>query len=416
LPTIELVAVGTELLLGQLVDTNTAYVAQQLAANGIDVRATHGVGDNRERVAALLRIVLARADGAICTGGLGPTVDDITKEAVCDALGLDVELYEPALRQMEAFFKAIGREMPPNNRKQAEIPRGSRPLENPNGTAPGFVAFAPDGKFVACMPGVPREMKPMVAERLIPFLRERFAVNAAIYTRVIHTINVGESEIDRRIDDIFRNSENPKIAVLAHDYRADVKVMAKSASFEDAEAAIAPLQREIERRLDGFVFGVDGDTLESAVLRLLHESGRSIALAESCTGGRIAAALTSVPGSSESFRGGVVAYENAIKIEQLGVGEETIATYGAVSEETARAMASGARERLGADVALATTGIAGPGGGTPEKPVGLVWFALAAGDDVRAWRVQFRGDRSAIQTRATVAGLGMIWRYLAQNA
>lgn len=410
---VELIAVGTELLLGQLVDTNTTYIAQRLAEAGIDVRATHAVGDNRDRIAAAIRGALGRAEGAITTGGLGPTIDDLTKEAVCDALDLGVELYEPALRQMEEFFAKIGRPMRSNNRKQAELPRGSLPLSNPNGTAPGFIAFASDGKFVACMPGVPREMKPMLAEQLVPFLRERFAAKSAIYTRVIHTINVGESEIDHRIGDLFSGSTNPKIAVLSHDFRVDVKIMAKSDSPAGAEAMIGPLQLEIERRLAGHVFGTDEATAAGAIAAMLQARGRRIALAESFTGGRLAAQLTAVPGSSIAFVGGVVAYANAVKIGQLGVKPETIEREGAVSEATAQEMARGARLRLGADLALATTGIAGPDGATARKPVGLCWFALDDGDpSARAWRFELHGDRAAIMQRATTIGLGIIWRYL----
>jgi nicotinamide-nucleotide amidase len=415
MPNVELIAVGTELLLGQLTDTNTPLVAQELAGIGFDVRATHCIGDNRERIAALLRARLDLVDGAITTGGLGPTVDDLTKEAVCDALQLGVEQYAPALRQMEAFFAQLGREMRPNNRKQAELPRGSHALDNPNGTAPGFVAFRADGKFVACMPGVPREMRPMLRDRLIPFLRERFAAREAIYTRLIHTVNIGESEIDHRIDDLFRSAENPKIAVLAHDYRADVKVTAKAASLQEADTLIAPLETEIERRLRGFVFGVDETTLEAAVLARLQAHGRSLALAESCTGGRLSAALTSVPGSSKSFVGSIVAYADAVKVKQLGVDSRAIERFGSVSEEVALAMAQGVRSRLGSDIALATTGIAGPSGGTASKPVGLVWFALdTRARDARSWRVNFRGDREAVQRRATIAALGLLWRELGQ--
>ncbi|HEY5425592.1 MAG TPA: competence/damage-inducible protein A [Candidatus Tumulicola sp.] len=410
---VELIAIGTELLLGQLLDTNTPFVAARLAEIGLDVRATHGIGDNRELIAAAIRDILERRDGVVTTGGLGPTVDDLTKEAVCDALGLDTATYEPALRSMEAFFASTGREMRPNNLKQAELPGGSFPLENPNGTAPGFVAFSREGKFVACMPGVPREMKPMLEDRLVPFLRERFGARDAIYTRVIHTIGIGESEIDHRIDDLFRTAENPKIAVLAHDARADVKITVKSSSAREAQAAIAPLQAEIEKRLEGFVFGVDDASPESAVAALLQARGWMAATAESCTGGRIAAALTRLPGSSETFAGGIVAYDNAVKIERLGIDAKILESDGAVSEATALAMARGARTQIGADVAIATTGIAGPGGGTPEKPVGLVWFAVddAAGRS-RAWRMQLRGDRSAIQTRATVVALGLLWKHL----
>lgn len=416
MPSVELIAVGTELLLGQLVDTNTPFIAQRLAEAGIDVRATHAVGDNRDRIATAIRAALERAEGVVTTGGLGPTVDDLTKEAVCEALGLGVELYPPALRQMAALFASTRRAMRPNNRRQAELPQGSRPLENPNGTAPGFIAFANHGKFVACMPGVPREMKPMLVDQVVPFLRERFDTHETIYTRVVHTIGLGESEIDHRIDDLFRRSENPKIAVLAHDFRVDVKIMAKSRSAQTGAEMISPLQDEIERRLDGHVFGRDEDTPASAIHALLQARGHRIALAESFTGGRIAAALTSVPGSSQSFVGAIVAYDNSIKIAQLGVSAEAIAREGAVSQEVALQMAQGVRVRLTADVALATSGIAGPGGGTPEKPVGLVWFALdEAGRTARAWRFELTGDRETIAQRASTIGLGILWRYLSRQ-
>jgi nicotinamide-nucleotide amidase len=414
---VELVAVGTELLLGQLTDTNTPYIERRLAEIGVDVRGTHAVGDNRERIAETIRGVLERRDGAIVTGGLGPTVDDLTKEAVCDALGVRVELYEPALRQMEGFFAQIGREMRPNNRKQAELPRGSLPMENPYGTAPGFVAFAGDGRFVACMPGVPHEMKPMLKNLLVPFLVERFGLSDGIHTRVLHTIGVGESEIDHRIDDLFRTSENPKIAVLAHGARADVKIMAKSANAANAEAMIRPLQTEIERRLEGYVYGADDATVESAIHALLRGRGWTAATAESCTGGRIAAALTRVPGASESFAGGIVAYENAAKTALLGVDDSLVERDGAVSESVALAMARGARERLRAQIAVATTGIAGPGGGSAEKPVGLVYVAIDdANGNSRAWHVNLRGDRETVQSRATTYALGLLWRHLMGGA
>jgi nicotinamide-nucleotide amidase len=313
---------------------------------------------------------------------------------------------------MQEFFAKIGREMRENNRKQAEVPRGSFVLENPRGTAPGFVAFAPSGKFVASMPGVPREMKPMLTEHLIPFLRQRYRLRDAIFTRVLHAINIGESEIDHRIADLFRAGENPKIAVLAHEGLCDVKIMAKASSQEEAEAMIAPVQAQIEERLHGFIFGVDHETIESAIQTLLRARRATIATAESCTGGRIASALTRLPGSSETFLGGIVAYDNSVKIEALGVSEQTLARYGAVSEETAREMAEGARNGLGTSFAISTTGIAGPSGGTEDKPVGLVWFGIADEAHVETRSFTFSGDRDAIQRRATVMALGLLWREL----
>ena len=361
-----------------------------------------------------MRAALERVDGIITTGGLGPTVDDVTKEAVCDALGLDTELHEPSLKQMQDFFAQMGREMRENNRKQAYVPRGSLVLENPRGTAPGFVAFGANGKFIACMPGVPREMKPMLDERLIPFLRERYAIRDAIYTRYLHTVNIGESEIDHRIETLFRAGENPKIAVLAHEGQCDVKIMAKAASREAAETLLAPIEAQVRALLAGFVYAADRTPLEAAIHALLRARGATIGCAESCTGGRIAAALTAAPGSSKSFLGGIVAYDNAVKISQLGVSERTLAAFGAVSEETAREMALGACKSLKTDYAVATTGIAGPEGGSPEKPVGLVWFGIAAAGEITAHRFNFRGDRDAIQRRATVMALGLVWRLLSR--
>jgi nicotinamide-nucleotide amidase len=254
----------------------------------------------------------------------------------------------------------------------------------------------------------------MMTEKVLPFVRERLGNGDGIYTRVLHTIGIGESEIDHRIADLFRSGENPKIAVLAHDFRADVKIMAKASSKARADEMIAPLQSELERRLEGYVFGRDAETPASVIHGLLQSRGRMLAVAESFTGGRVAAALTSIAGSSQSFAGGVVAYSNASKVSLLGVAAATLERAGAVSEEAAREMACGARERFGAGVALATTGIAGPSGGTPEKAVGLGWLALDdAQSGVTVRRVQLSGEREAIASRATTTALAMLWRHLA---
>lgn len=412
---VELLAIGTELLLGQLVDTNTPYVAAQLADVGVNVFAAHTIGDNKARIVAAIRSSLERADGMITTGGLGPTVDDMTRDAVCEALGLESVLHQPSVDAMTAMLASMGRPERDleNNLDQAYTPAGAYVLENPNGSAPGFVAFDVRGKFVASMPGVPSEMKAMLGERLIPYLRERYDLRERITTAIIHTIGIAEAEIDRRIGDLFATLENPKIAVLAHGYKCDVKVMAKAGSAAEAEALIAPVRAELERRLDGYVYGNDSETIESAVQRELLRRGATIAVAESCTGGRVASALTATPGSSAVFLGGVVAYDNAVKIAELDVPAGVLAAYGAVSEETARAMASGVRARLKTDVGFATTGIAGPGGGSEQKPVGLVWFALALPDGrLLAEKMNFRGERNAIQARASTYALGMLWRAL----
>ncbi len=412
MPSVEIFAVGTELLLGQLVDTNTAHIAAALAAAGVDVYATHAVGDNRARIAAAIRGALQRADGVISSGGLGPTVDDLTKEAVCDALGVGTEWNEAAYRNIEAIFARSGRRMRENNNKQAEVPSGSLVLLNDNGSAPGFIAVRDDGKFVTCMPGVPHEMKPMLARQVLPWLREHFELREAVHTRVLHTVNIAESEIDHRIDALFRTLENPKIAVLAHDFRCDVKIMVKARSADEAAQLIAPVEREIAGRLAGHVFGADAQSLPGAIHTLLQQRGRTLAVAESCTGGSLCAALTSVAGSSKSFMGGVIAYDNAVKRNALGVAGETLQRAGAVSEETSLEMAQGVRARLTADVGLSTTGIAGPAGGTPEKPVGLLWIGIADERAAHAVKLQLPGDRAAIQARGTTAALGLLWKTL----
>jgi nicotinamide-nucleotide amidase len=412
---LEIIAVGTELLLGQLVDTNSAYIGAALAGAGIDVFSTRTVGDNRERIAAAISSALEGADGVITTGGLGPTVDDLTKEAVCDVFGVGTEIDESALRSMEDLFARMGRVMRENNRKQAELPAGARVMRNANGTAPGFIVTRADGKFVASIPGVPREMKPMLDESLIPWLRERFGVNHSIHTRVLHTVNIAESEIDHRIDDLFRSGENPKIAVLAHDYRCDVKIMASAETEDAARALIAPIEAEMARRLRGHIFGVDEQTLPGAIHVLLQQMRHTAAVAESCTGGAVCAALTTVPGASKSFMGGVIAYDNFVKEAALGVRRETLAGFGAVSEQTAIEMAEGVRERLRAGIGLATTGVAGPDGGTPEKPVGLVWIALSNERGSHATKLQLRGDRASIQARAATVALATLWRALARE-
>jgi len=411
---VEIVTIGTEILLGHLVDTNSAHVARVLADHGVDVFQKHSVGDNAARLEGVLRGALERADGVVTTGGLGPTVDDLTKEAVAAAVGTSLELHEPSVRAIEARFAALGRSGPlaENNRRQAILPKGCVVLENPHGTAPGFIALRADGKFVACMPGVPREMKPMLAERLVPWLVTRYGLHDAIYTRTLHTVGIPESDLDARIEPLFRSLENPKIAVLAHEFKVDVKIMAKAADRAAAAALIAPVEAELRERIGAGIFGTDDDTLESALVRRLAARGETLATAESITGGAIADALVRVAGASAVFRGGVVAYDNAVKTSLLGVDEALLQRYGAVSEEVARAMAEGARTRLGADVAVATTGIAGPSGGSAEKPVGLVYFALAGGGEPTVRRVTLPGSREDVRRRATVVALNLLWRHL----
>ena len=416
---VEIVAIGTEILLGHLLDTNSMHVARELADGGVDVYAKHAVGDNASRLEAMVRAALDRADGVIATGGLGPTVDDLTKEAIAAAIGTTLERDEPSVRAIEERMRAFGRTGPlaENNLRQAMLPAGCVVLPNPHGTAPGFIALRADGKFVACMPGVPREMKPMLAEHVIPWIRARYGIEDAIHTRTLHTVGISESVLDAQIETLFRTLENPKIAMLAHDGKVDVKIMAKARDRAAAHALIAPVESDLRQRIGAGIFGVDADTLESVLIDRLAAARSTLATAESLTGGAVADAFVRVPGASTVFRGAIVAYDNAVKSSLLGVGEELLRAHGAVSEEVALAMARGACARIGADVALATTGIAGPGGATPGKPVGLVYVALAtATGDVDVRRLTLPGSRDDVRRRTTLAVLDLLWRFLDRTA
>jgi nicotinamide-nucleotide amidase len=317
------------------------------------------------------------------------------------------------MRALEERFRQFNRPMSDNNRRQAILPSRAHVMPNPNGTAPGFIALRPDGKFIACMPGVPREMKPMLADQLIPWLVERFTLKSAIYTKTLHTIGIGESELDRRVEDLFRALENPKIAMLAHGGRVDVKVMAKAESQAAADAMIVPVAQQLRERIGAGYYGDDELTPGSAIINELVRRGKTIGVAESVTGGSVADSLVEMPGASRAFLGGIVAYDNAVKQSLLAVRPETLAQFGAVSEETAIEMARGARAALNVDFALATTGIAGPDGGSTEKPVGLVWFALVddAGE-VTTHNNTFPGKRNDVRDRATMTALSLIWRRL----
>jgi len=410
MPSAEIITIGTELLLGQLVDTNTSSIARALAAAGIDVHRETSVGDNEQLIAAAVREALGRSDIAICAGGLGPTVDDLTREAVAAAFGRPLVLHEPSLAYIEQRFAQAGWKMAPNNRRQAMVPKGAIVLDNPHGSAPGFIVDD-TARVAIAMPGPPSELDPMLHELTIPWIVKRFGINAVIVTRVLHTVGVGESDLDERIADLFREGRNPSIAVLARPGLVDVKITAKAQDAATAAPMIAALEAQLRERLGDCIYATDDGTFEQSLGEALRARGWSIAVAESCTGGLIAAAIASVPGASDYFKGGVIAYADDAKTRLLGVDPALIAKHGAVSEEVAKAMAIGAREHLHATLAVSTTGIAGPGGGTAEKPVGLVFVALARpGDKPTVRRLNLPGSRAVIQRRATIAALSMAWK------
>ena len=409
----EIITIGTELLLGQLVDTNAPAMADALAAAGIDVHRETSVGDNETRIAAAVREALERADAVICAGGLGPTVDDVTREAIAAATGHALEPHAASLGAIRSRFERFGRPMTDNNRRQAMFPAGAIVVDNPHGSAPGFIVD--DGvRVVVALPGVPNEMRAMLADRVIPFLKDRFRVAATIVTRVLHTVGLTESELDGRIDQLFRRGVNPSIAVLAHVGRIDVKITAKAESLEGARELIAGLEPQLRERLGDVVYGTDGETLAKVVGDALHARRWTLSVAESCTGGMLGEMITREPGSSTYFLGGVIAYDDRVKTKYLDVKPGLIERFGAVSEEVCIAMAEGARAALQSDMALSITGVAGPEGGTHEKPVGLAYVGLAMpAGSVSVRKLSLPGERDLVRQRAALAALAMAWRAVA---
>jgi len=406
----EIVAIGTELLLGQIVDTDAVYLAQRLAELGTDLYFKTTVGDNLERATWAVRESLSRAEVVITTGGLGPTQDDLTTQAVALATDRELDLDPESLRRIEAFFASRNLPLLDSQRKQAMIPQGAQAIPNPVGTAPGFILEL-EGKVVITLPGPPRELQPMVEQTVIPYLRHR-AGAGVIRSRVLRFVGIGEAALENLIEDLIEGADNPTIAPLASPGEVRIRLTAKAADLESADELIAPVEREIRRRAGQWLYGFDEETLEQAVGSLLRQAGATLAVAESCTGGLIGHRLTNVPGSSDYLLCDVVAYSNQAKKGLLGVPEATLKAHGAVSAETAAAMARGARQVGGADYGLAVTGIAGPTGGTPQKPVGLVYLALAWSEGEEWEQHQFGGQREDVKLRAAQAALDLLRRRL----
>jgi len=407
----EILTIGTELLLGQIVDTNASWIGQRLAEAGVDLFYKSTVGDNADRIEEALRQGLRRADAVITTGGLGPTEDDLTRDVVAAVLGRPLRLDPEVLAHIQRRFAHRRIPMPENNRKQAMIPEGAEVLSNPNGTAPGL--FLRDGdRCVACMPGVPAEMKPMLVEQVIPRIRDAFGIRSRIVSRVLKTCGVSESKVDQAIGDYFREMRNPTIGVLAHAGEIHVRLTCKGEDPAEIARLLDTLEAKIRERLGSLIFGRDDERLEALVGTLLRERGATLAVAESCTGGLVSSRLTDIPGSSAYFERGAVTYSQGAKAEMLGVSQTLIERSGPVSLPVARAMAEGVRRAGGTTFGLATTGVAGPAGGTPETPVGTVCIALAwdGGEVVREYRLH--GGRELIKYRAAQMGLEMLRRHL----
>ena len=371
----EILCVGTELLLGDIVNTNASYISRRLAALGIPVYRQAVVGDNPERMRQAIAESFSRSDCLILTGGLGPTCDDITKEMVAEYFGLELELNEEALERMKSYFASTCRTMTKNNEKQAMAPVGARVLQNDYGTAPGLVIEQGE-KTAILLPGPPIELEPMWRDRVEPYLFERS--DSVIVSKNIYILGMGESAVEDRLRYMMEELTNPTVAPYAGNGECRVRVSARA---KDEKTASEMCDSQIEQirntEVGQFIYGIDVDSIENALVLSLRERGLTVATAESCTGGLIAKRITDIAGCSDVFLGGCVTYAVDAKVKLIGVSRETIEKYGVVSAETACEMARGVRLALGADIGISTTGIAGPGGGTPEQPVGTVYIAVS---------------------------------------
>lgn len=411
----EIISVGTEHLLGQIVDTNATYLCTVLADLGIAVYFRSTVGDNVRRVQDVFLHALSRADLILSTGGLGPTDDDLTVGAVAEALGLPLERNAEAWAHVQEFFRKRQRPLSSQQEKQAMLPRGAQMMPNPRGSAPGVI-IQHQGKTLIFTPGVPREMKGMVADTVVPYLRARgLAGREVIRSRVLRITGLGESAVEDRLRDLMRSSTNPTIAPYAHTGECHVRLTARG-----TEAAVELLldqcEAAIRERLGRTVYAIGETTLEEVVARALAGKRVSIAVAESCTAGLLGHRLTGPPGASAYLDGGIITYSNAAKQRWLGVPDEVLERHGAVSAEAAHAMAEAVRTQAGTDLGIATTGIAGPTGATPEKPIGLVYIALAhaQGTDVREVRFGTEPGRAGIKYLASQTALDLIRLHLLQ--
>jgi len=412
---LELLSVGTELLLGEITDTNASYLAEKLSELGINVYHKTTVGDNAERLAAALRIILGRADVVLATGGLGPTEDDITAATIAHVMGVGLVEDEASAESIRSFARQRGLKTLDSLLKQARVPAGSTVVPNPLGTAPGFI-LSRDGKTAIALPGVPAEMKAMAEQTVLPYLAKRTQQEGGgvIVSRVLRLAGIGESQVEAEIRDLVR-SQNPTVAPYAKTFEVHLRICAHAGDRRRAETIIAPVEAEIRRRLGHYIYGVDGEALESVIGRLLRQAGKKLAAAESCTGGLIGHRITNVPGSSDYFMASLVTYDNEAKVRLLGVPRETLAHHGAVSAETAKGMAEGVRAACGADFGVSVTGIAGPTGATPTKPVGLVYICIADDRGCLVEEYRLRGDRLMVKERAAQMALYHLYRRLTQG-
>lgn len=395
---VEVIAVGTELLLGQIVNTNAAVIGAAMAERGLDAHFQQVVGDNLSRISTAIRVGLDRSDAVVITGGIGPTQDDMTREALADVTGQALVFSEEYAGQLREWWARRGREMPESNLRQAYYPEGAVMLPNPRGTAPGLMVEH-EGKPIFCVPGVPAEMEHLMATEVLPRLATASGSEKVIASVLLRTWGRAESEVAELLDDLYTGSVNPSLAFLASNSEIKIRMTAKAVTAAEARSLIEPMEMEVRSRLGESIFGTDEETIERVLLRLLSERGQTIGTAESMTGGLVTARLTDLPGSSAVVKGGVVAYQTELKQRLLGLPDVP----GVVSEEAAVALATGARALLDVDVALSVTGSAGPD--PLEKPVGTVMIGVATPEGARAREMRFTGDRDRIRAFGATAAL-----------
>ena len=407
-----LLSIGTELLMGEITNTNAVYLSRELKALGIDVLYHYTVGDNHVRLAEMIRESFTDCDLVLTTGGLGPTQDDMTKELVCEFFEDHLVMNEGWLDNLYKRYEKRGRRMTDNNRKQALLPSRSVLLFNEVGSAPGFVLRDPAGeKTICCLPGPPREMKWLYENKLSPLLAEQ--EGGVLCHRMLRTFGIGESSLETALLDLIDSQTDPTIATYAKEGECALRIASKRATAEEAEAAVEDMIGQVRERIGEFVYSYDDVDLVRVVADLLMERGLTISAAESCTGGMFGAAMTDVPGISAVFDRSLVTYSNEAKMQELGVSAETLEKFGAVSEETAREMAEGVRRVSGSDIGVSVTGIAGPDGGTEEKPVGTVWYGLAMdGRTVAKKTVWNTRSRRSNRNYAVLNMLDMVRRYV----
>lgn len=406
----EIIATGTELLSGGALDTNSLFLSEELMLIGLETAFKTVVGDDEQDMEEALRRAFERVEVVIVTGGIGPTEDDITRKVIAKIVKKRLVLNEDALKAIHARFAGRGKEYVTSNDRQALIPTGARLLKNSVGVAPGFYIERED-LFVAVLPGVPKEMRVMFSAELRPVLEERFGGRRFIRRRILRTSDISESAVNQAIQDILKRGA-PAVGLIARETGVDIRVIAREPSAEQSQLQVDSTDAAIRKKLGDALYGVDGQELEEVVGTLLKQRKLKLAVAESCTGGLIAGRITNIAGSSEYFERGVVVYSDLAKTEMLGVPHDLLSKHGSVSREVAKAMAKGIQQVAHTDLGLAVTGIAGPGGGTGKKPVGLVYTALASAQGVKAVEHWFIGTREQVRIRASQMALDMVRRYL----